>query len=150
MVSVYIPLSYWKMQTYTFSWGQHFNYISSKQAPLQRRSRPPRAAHLQPAQLRPAAFQWLAGTSVSAAPKNCLFALTITHWCFSFDFSSLSKAIIQFKVFQGSEFRETRSVHLLKAGVYIGLQWAHLWHFGGAVPEEARGLSVTCWSNMLA
>lgn len=74
---------------------------------LQRRSRPPHAAHLPPVRPRPAVFRWLAGTSVSAAPKNCLFVLTITHWCFSFNFSSLSKAITQFQVFQGSEVLET-------------------------------------------
>lgn len=74
--------------------------------------------------------------------KNCLFVLTITPWCFSFYFLNLLKVVIQFQVLQGSEFLETQYGDLLRAGVYIELQSAHLWHFGRVVPEEARSSSV--------
>lgn len=151
VVLVYIPLSYWEHRhTYIFSWGLYFHYMNRKQTIFREEADLLVLPISSLCCFRPAEFSVAGWNICFCCFKNCLFVLTITPWCFSFYFTNLSKVIIQFQVFQGSEFLETQYDHLLKAGVYIRLQSAHLWHFRAVVPEEACSLSVTCCSNMLA
>lgn len=58
--------------------------------------------------------------------KKCLFVFAITARCFSFHFSNLSKVINQFRVLRELNFQKLNMTHLLKAGVYVALQPAHL------------------------
>lgn len=75
--------------------------------------------------------------------KNCLFALTITHWCFPFHFSSLSKSHYPFSglsrlwIFSNSIRAPVESwcTHQL---------WSfHPWHLGGGVLQEACSVAVS-------
>lgn len=146
---IYIPLSYWEHRhIYLVEACISITLTKNKPSSEKKQTSSPRRS--------PACTAMSYCISVASwnicfcCSKNYLFVLTITPWCFSFHFSNLSKVIIQFQVFQGSEFLETQSDHLVKAGVHIGLQSDHLWHVRGVVLEEACSLSVTCWSNMLA
>lgn len=136
---------------YIFSRGLYFHYIDGKQTIFREEADLVAPPIFQPARLRPAAFRWLAGTSVSAAPKNCLFVLTITPRCFSFNFSNLSKVVIQFQVFRGSEFSgnstrpsvESWCIHRATVGSPLTFQ--------RSCPERKHAAYLlTCWSNMLA
>lgn len=100
-------------------WGQYFQYISRKQT-VSREEADFRAAHLQPVRLRPAEVRWLAGTSVSAAPKKMFVCLN--NYAPMFLISFLKSLESHYPVSGPSRtgFWETQYDRLLKAGVYIG------------------------------